>query len=149
MTFQRESWEDVGAEIAKLAPEHWRELAVDQQTIPLSLDVDRYTAFEKSGVLFVFTARNGFDLAGYYIAFLGPHPHYKDSGVMAITDVYYVKPEFRRGTGALLFMQAEKALKGIGVTKAYLSCKIHQNHSALFEALGWKATDLMFTKVLR
>lgn len=148
MKFQRETWKQCGGEIALLAPEHWRELAIDQERVILDLDTARYQQFEDAGILLLVTARDGDELAGYWLAFLGPHPHYRTSGLMAVTDAYYVRPKYRTGYGAKLFRAAEREMKALNVTKAYLSCKLHQDHSALFEALGWKATDIMFTKVL-
>lgn len=127
---------------------HHGELALDQDKIELALDLDRYEAMRAAGILHVVTMRDAWQLVGYFVAFLLPHVHYKNAGLMAFTDIYYVMPEYRRSGGAQLFIQAEKTMKERGVTKAYLSCKVHQDHSALFEHLGWTFTDKSFTKYL-
>lgn len=102
---------------------------------------------DAAGILHILTMRVGANLVGYYMAFILPHPHYQDSGLMAITDAYYVLPEYLSGgRGMQLFVEAEQSLKKRGVVKAYLSCKIHKDLSELFEGLGWRLTDKSFTK---
>lgn len=105
---------------------------------------------DAKGILLILTARDESRLVGYYLAFVFPHVHYETSGLMSFTDVYYLKPEYRRGeTGAVLFAEAERVLRERGVTKAYLSCKVHKDMTPLFEALGWTKTDYCFAKMLR
>ena len=149
ITFQVEKWASYYPDAEPLMPQHWREMAMDQDRIKLSLDVPKYEQMEHNGVLHILTARDDGMLVGYYLAFIFPHFHYADAGLMAFTDIYWLKPEYRKGpTGALLFIEAERSLKARGVTKAYNSCKIHQDHTALFERLGWIPTDICFTKYL-
>lgn len=101
------------------------------------------------GMLHVLGVWDNDRMVGYYIAFLMPHPHYASSGVMAITDVYYLLPEYRRGEwGIALFTEAERTLREKGVVKAYISCKVHQDHTKLFELLGWRKSDYSFIKLL-
>jgi GNAT superfamily N-acetyltransferase len=90
-------------------------------------------------------------IVGYFIVLLLRHPHYSRAGLMAITDVYYLAPEHRKGgAGAKMLIELEKSLKGKAV-KAYVSAKIHDgnDHQRLFEALNWRFTDKAFTKILR
>ena len=148
ITIQCEKWLDFEKEARFLFPLHWKELALFQSEIPMSLDMQKYAALEQAGILLILTARDGARLVGYYMWFLMPHPHYGDSGPMGMTDMYFVLPEYRRGVGAKLFIESEKALKARGVVKAITSCKVHQDHSALFERLGWIWTDKTFCKYI-
>ncbi len=149
VTFQLEPWEKFFADGQPLFPQHWREVAVDQDRIRLVLDNERYVQMEKAGILHVLTMRSEGGLVGYYVAFILSHVHYKEAGLMAFTDIYFVLPEFRKGpAGMALFIEAERTLKERGVKKAYLSCKVHMDHSKLFEALGWTFTDKSFTKYI-
>ena len=105
---------------------------------------------DAKGILHILTLRDDGKLVGYYLAFVFPHVHYASSGLMSFTDVYYLRPEYRRGgIGAALLAEAERTLRDRGVTKAYLSCKVHQDHSELFQMLGWRKTDYCFAKMLR
>lgn len=145
--FAVETWDAMLPEAEAIFPIHWQELAVDKDKIKLAIDNDRYRAMEAGGILHVLTVRSDRRLVGYYVAFLLPHVHYKEAGLMAFTDFYFILPKFREGgSGAKLFVEAEKTLRARGVTKAYLSCKVHQDHTELFERLGWKKTDFSFTK---
>lgn len=148
ITFAVEPWINLWRDAQELFQKHWEELALDQDKIALGVDFNSYVLLDIQGKLHIVTARNDGQLVGYFIAFLMIHPHYKDAGVMALADVYYVLPEFRGVTGVQLLTEVERTLKERGVKKAYLSCKIHQDHSRLFNALGWKPTDITFSKYL-
>jgi hypothetical protein len=47
-----------------------------------------------------------------------------------------------------LFQYAEDVLRQIGVNRIIMHTKIHMDNSRLFEYLGYKMTDKLFTKVL-
>lgn len=147
ITFHEERWRDFYKEAQYIFPQHWADLALDQDKIQMSVDNAKYEQMDDLGILHIVTARRDGRLIGYFLAFLMIHPHYKDAGLMAIADIYYLLPEERSGgTGARLFAEVEESLKRRGVVKAYLSCKIHQDHTKLFTRMGWKPTDLTFTK---
>ena len=124
-------------------------MALNQDTIALDVDADRFKVIDDQGLLHILTARVDGLMVGYYIAIVMPHLHYKSSGNMAFTDMFFVLPQFRKGHGLKLFTEAERTLRERGVKKAYLSCKVHSDHSELFEKLGWTLSDKSFVKVLR
>jgi N-acetylglutamate synthase-like GNAT family acetyltransferase len=67
----------------------------------------------------------------------------------AFEDIYFIKKEYRKGrVGIKLFQYAESVLKGIGVNRIIMHTKVHLDHSRLFEYLGYKHTDKLFTKIL-
>jgi len=74
--------------------------------------------------------------------------HYK-SCVTAIEDLYFVTKEFRKGrVGIKLFQYAEQVLKDRGVKRIVMHTKVHLDNTRLFEYLGYKMTDKVFTKML-
>lgn len=150
IAFREESWSSLAKDATGgLFRKHWEELALDRDKIELSMDMEKYKQLSDSGVLHIVTARRDGRLVGYFVTFLMIHPHYKDAGLMALTDFYYLLPEERRGgAGAKLVIAMETSLKERGVVKAYLSCKLHEDHTPLFTLLGWKPTDITFTKHL-
>jgi hypothetical protein len=89
------------------------------------------------------------ELIGYIVFTIQPHLHYKTCKT-AFEDVYYIKKEYRRGrTGIKLFQYAEKVLKEIcGVNRIIMHTKVHMDNSRLFEYLGYKNTDKLYTKLL-
>jgi L-amino acid N-acyltransferase YncA len=147
--FQVEKWADSVVEMREIWPEHWASLALNQDEIKLSCDEEKYEQGEAAGNLIIITARAEGVLVGYYYGMLLNHLHYKDAGLMCYTDVYYLKPEHRKGGAGAKFMLAiQQILKFRGVVKLYMSTKVHQDNGALFERLGMKLSDRVFTKML-
>lgn len=131
-----------------LGDKHWAELAVDKK-IPWDLNHELYENMEAKGMLHIVTARMDGQLVGYHVGIVGPHLHYKSAGNMCYEDMYFLLPEFRAGgAGARLFMFVEKCLRDMGITKWFISCKVHEDHSELFKLLGFRNTDTAFSKVL-
>jgi N-acetylglutamate synthase-like GNAT family acetyltransferase len=66
-----------------------------------------------------------------------------------MVDLYYLLPEHRKGiTGVKLFKNAEADLKELGVKKIYTGCKLHLDHTKLFEFLGYTKSDYQFIKLI-
>jgi GNAT superfamily N-acetyltransferase len=91
---------------------------------------------------------DGNDVIGYVIFMVQPHLHYKTC-LTAFEDIYYLKPEYRKGrTGIRMFKYAEEVLKSVGVNRIIMHTKVHLDNSRLFEYLGYKNSDKLFTKIL-
>jgi GNAT superfamily N-acetyltransferase len=149
VTFQQEKWADCVDEMRPIWPEHYEALSLDRDRIAMSMDEPKYANGDLAGVLHLMTARADGVLVGYYYGMLMNHLHYKDAGLMCYTDVYYLKPAYRRGGAGAQFMAAVmESLKRIGAVKLYISTKVHQDNGALFERLGMKCSDRIFTKML-
>jgi GNAT superfamily N-acetyltransferase len=102
----------------------------------------------EAGLLRCITCRSDEQLIGYIIFTIHPHLHYK-SCMTAFEDLYFVTKEFRKGrVGIKLFQYAEKVLKERGVKRIVMHTKVHLDNSKLFEYLGYKMTDKIFTKML-
>jgi len=146
-TFQLEPVKRFEKECRPLLFDHWQELGLDLD-LEGAPDFEKMAMLEKAGMWNVITARESGKLVGYLWALLSTHLHYKNSGCMLIVDAYYVKPEFRRGTGLQLLKFMEAFAREKQAIKIYLSCKVHRDHSALFTALGYRLSDYAFTKRL-
>ena len=68
---------------------------------------------------------------------------------MGLTDMYFVLPAYRKGTGLRLFIESERELRKRGIVKAITSCKVHEDHTEFLEALGWTLSDYTFCKILK
>lgn len=110
------------------------------------MDRERYEATEKAGMLYVLAARRDGRLVGYLLAFILPHFHYRSSGEVAATDMYWVQPEERNGVGLKLFVRFEEDMKQRGVTQMVTSCKLSHDHTEFFKLLGWRHTDNTFVR---
>src|SRR6185312_6140780 len=145
LSFQIESVEQWASEAAPLYGKHWRELGLDLD-LEIAPDIEKMKVMESLGIFTVITARQEGKLIGYLLAVVSTHLHYRTSPRMFIIDAYYILPEFRKGAGAKLLKFAEHTAKKLGAIKMYLSCKVHEDHSDLFRALGYRLSDYAFIK---
>jgi hypothetical protein len=143
-----ETWQTAIPELRQLFPLHWKEIALYQNEIEMDIDEGHYQRCEDAGILCLLTARVERKLVGYYIAYISSNPHYKSSGPWATTDMYFILPEYRTGTGLKLFVAFEKIARAKGATHGATSCKVHQDHSEMLTKLGWEWTDKTFQKHL-
>jgi GNAT superfamily N-acetyltransferase len=149
VTIQVETWAAIQEEIEQITPFHWSELALDQLLFAPDLDHERYLTLDRMGMMHIVTARDGAKLVGYIVCFVMPHLHYKSSGLTALADMYYILREYRKGgLGVRMFAEMERGLKARGVIRAHMSCKVHDDHTVMFERMGWALTDFTFSKLL-
>jgi hypothetical protein len=147
--FQTEEWSDCLKELRPLMRMLWNDVAVDKDRFVAKCDEPKYKALEDAGALCLTTMRMDTNLVGFYAALILPNPHYAGQGLMVYTDQYFILPSMRKGNlGLKLFTFSEKAWKDRGAVKAYSSHKLHRDRSKMFEALGWKPTDLVYSKIL-
>jgi len=134
-------------ELREILPEHYEELCVTKD-FPLMPDYEGYGRLCVAGLLKCITCRQDGKLIGYAIFIVQPHLHYM-SCKTAFEDIYFLKKEFRQGrVGLKMFQFAESVLKHDGVHRIIMHTKIHMDNSRLFEYLGYKFTDKLFTKIL-
>jgi GNAT superfamily N-acetyltransferase len=134
-------------ELQHIIPAHYDELCVTKD-FPLAPDYEAYGRMYNAGMLKCITARDDEGLIGYAIFIVQPHLHYKTCKT-AFEDIYFLRKEHRLGrTGIRLFQFAEEALRADGVDRIIMHTKIHLDNSRLFEYLGYKHTDKLYTKIL-
>lgn len=149
ITYQQEFVVKVLREIKPLLVEHWKEVALNQDTIALNPDWDAYLDLEEKGLLKVFTAREEGILVGYFVAICRNHIHYKDH-LFAYNDVVYLKPEYRStGVGPSLITFAENCLKDDGVSVLVVNTKRHKPFDSLLDRLGFTHIENIYSKLLR
>lgn len=138
---------DFLSEMEAIFPEHYEELCVTKD-FPMAPDYDAYKRMVELGMIRVVTVRADKELIGYIIFIIQPHLHYKTC-LTAFEDLYYLKKEYRLGRiGIRMFKYAEEVLKRIGVNRIIMHTKVHQDNSKIFEYLGYKNTDKLFTKLI-
>jgi len=146
--YKEEQYNDVINEIKPLLEHHYEEIALDKDVIKLNPDYDMYKKLCDSGVMKIITARDDGKLVGYLIAIIKYHLHYKDS-LTAIDDIFYLDKSYRKGlTGVKLFIKTEEILKKYGVQRVVLNTKLHHDVGAIFDRLGYKETERVFTKII-
>jgi GNAT superfamily N-acetyltransferase len=147
VTYQTEDPAEFIEALKGVLPEHYDELCVTKD-FPLMPDYEAYGRLHVAGMLRCITVRDDNELIGYAIFIVHPHLHYR-SCITAFEDIYFLKKEHRKGrVGIRLFQFAEDVLKKEGVHRIIMHTKIHMDNTHLFEYLGYKLTDKLFTKIL-
>ena len=87
-------------------------------------------------------------MVGYAAYVISPSLHYSDQ-IIADADVFWLDPDYRKGmAGMRLFKQAEKVLKSYGVTVVLNKVKIHFDVGKVFERMGYKPIERVYSKSL-
>lgn len=145
VSFCVENFERTSEELAAVLPGHYRELALNQDKVPLDPDWQKYFAIEREGGLLFVAGREHGELVAYFIGFVRTHIHYKTTlGLMM--DIFYVLPEHRGdGTGFKLFRFVEEQARARGVKSMVVGSKLHKDASWLFERLGYTPIETFFS----
>ena len=129
--------------------EHWRELALNQDSIKLDPDWDRFYALDLQGLLRVLTVRVEGHLVGYVFLIIGPHLHYK-STTWAHCDMFWLDPVYRQGwTGVKMFKELLRGVEEMGAQIASVPVKMHFMGGRvikLLERLGFKQVEILMTR---
>ena len=149
LTYAVETWQKYAPDAENMWLDHWRAIAMDQDTIPLDVDWDRYAALDASGNLHIVTGRDDEQrLRAYALGIVTGHLHYK-STLHCQYDVYWLDPAYRRGLeGYRLFQMMERTLQARGVKKLLAGCKVSLDVGPLFERMQWRETERTFTKYI-
>lgn len=149
LTTHIESFEERLEELQGLLPQHYQELALDQDKVPLSPQYDIYIARERLGELLFVTLRDAGELVGYFIGFIAPGLHYSTC-LTCTMDIFFIRPD-RRGSGlpgVRLFRAVEAELRRRGVHRWFVGSKCKADASALFERLGFDRVEIYYSKWL-
>lgn len=148
ITCHVESFEERLGELQVLLPLHYRELALNQDKVPLSPRYGDYIDRERVGGLLFVTLRDAGELVGYFIGFIAPGLHYSTC-LTCTMDIFCVHPERRKGSaGVRMFRFVEAELRRRGVQRWFMGSKIHADASALFKRIGAAPVETYFSKWL-
>jgi hypothetical protein len=136
---------EIAHELPPLFIEHWRELALNQDAIPLAPDWDKYYRLDIEGILHILTARTpDGTLVGYCFLMVGPHLHYATT-VWSHADMYWLDPIYRQGwTGVRLFKEMLKGARLMKAANLTLATKHHfgdNRVTKLLQRLGFKPIE--------
>jgi hypothetical protein len=147
ITYQEENLKDFLPEFDKLLRVHMDEININRRYgFEFKPNYAQYVKMQEIGIFFVLTCRRDKELIGYIVFSIYPNIRFQ-SCLVAKEDLYYIKPEDRRGrNGYKLFTESEKLLKQRGVNQIILSTKVYQDHSKLFEHFGYEFYEKHFSK---
>ncbi|KQY00249.1 hypothetical protein ASD28_13070 [Massilia sp. Root133] len=148
ITCHVESFEQQLSELQALLPLHYRELALNQDKVPLQPQYHVYIERERAGGLLFVTLRDAGQLVGYFIGFIAPGLHY-ETCLTCTMDIFYVRQDKRSGSaGVRMFRFVEAELRRRGVQRWFMGSKIHADASALFKRIGAAPVETYFSKWL-
>ena len=149
ITYQEEKLSQFLPEFKALLGPHMAEINVlYRDGEELNPDFNRYFKMQELSLYFLMTCRKDQELIGYIGFFVHPNIRFPNC-LMAYEDLYYIKPENRHGrVGYKLFTESERLLKQRNVTRIDIGCKTFQDHTRLFEHLGYEFYEKHFTKTI-
>jgi hypothetical protein len=136
--------------------DHWQEVGLDHDTIPLAPDWDEYRALEKMGRHRTIAMREFGELVGYNAFFTNKSLNYRHT-LFATNNVIWLKPEKRKGmAGVRLIKESERLLGLVGAVKIFYHIKVHILLGAkrsgtmgdLLLHLGYRHIEDSYSKVL-
>lgn len=123
---------------------HYRELALNQDKVPLAPNFALYKKMDANGLISYVTLRDAGRLVGYCVTFVMPALHYCTT-LMATTDIFYVHPDVRgRHGGIRLFKAVKRELIRRGVKVWHVGEKMHKPAGRLFRAIGFKPIETSY-----
>lgn len=145
ITAQVESFSEMLPSLMPMFPEHWAELALNQDKVPLDPQYDLYLQRDAAGQVMLMTLREAGELIGYFIGFVAPGMHYKTCLTLTM-DIFWVKPAYRgNGAGFVLFKAVEAEAKRRGVQRMFVGSKMHKDASWLFDRLGYEPVETYYS----
>ena len=81
-------------ELKPLFDPHWKELALDQDKVPLCPDYAEYLRREAAGQVLCVTLRERGGIVGYFVGFIAPALHYQTCLTLTM-DIYWIHPDYR------------------------------------------------------
>lgn len=146
ITAQVEPYMDCLPELMACYDQHWEELALNKDKVPLAPQYDVYEARDDAGQLLLVTLREAGRLVGYFIGFIAPGLHYKTCLTLTM-DIFWTHPDVRGGfAGVKLFRAVEKDARRRGVHRIFYGSKMHKDASRLFEFLKMEPVEMYYTK---
>lgn len=147
--FAVESWSGALPEMRRLFDDHWQEIALNKDAIPLDIDYELYARLERDHELHLVTARDDGWLVGYHLSVIRPHPHYR-STLHCMTDVFYLRPAYRSGmTGYKLLKAARDSVQARGVKKMLMGTKMAIDIDPLLKRLGFTPIERVYSVVFK
>lgn len=137
-------------ELQPLLVAHWKELALNQEQVPLDPCWDIYLQRDHEGGLLFVTVRDAGQLLGYFIGFVAPGLHYRSCRTLQM-DIFWLHPDLRDGDSLdqvegqvlaqELFEQVHQEAKRRGAQRIFVGTKSHKDASLLFARLGYAEVE--------
>jgi hypothetical protein len=135
-------------ELKQLFVAHYKELALNQDKVPLQPQWNVYEQREQRGETIYVTLRDKGELIGYIVGFVAPGLHY-ETCLTCHMDILFVKPDRRDASakGVLLMLdRMEHELRRRGVQRWFMGTKLHKDIGAIFRRRKFEPVEMTYTK---
>lgn len=133
---------------------HYRELALNQDKVPLDPNYGEYLRREAAGEVLCATLREAGKVVSYFVGFVSPALNYQTCLTLNMA-IFWVDPE-HRGEDSLSSLEEELLWVQLfecvleeaarrGVKRYYFGSKAHRDVSAIFERLGMAPADIYYS----
>lgn len=128
--------------------EHWSEVAEATGVPKPVMDAEYLASMEVDGMLFTVGAFVGEGLVGYSMNSIGRTINFDNLIIMENQGIF-IKKQYRGSlSGIRLIKESERIGKERGATRAKWHTYQNTRASALFDSLGYKSFDIIYTKEL-
>jgi GNAT superfamily N-acetyltransferase len=132
-------------EVKPLLQQHWDELALHKDRVPLDPQYGVYRSRDADGAILLVTVREAGALVGYFVGFVAPGLHYQTCLTLQM-DIFWVHPDHRgSGAGWMLFKTVEAEARRRGVQRMFVGSKLHKDASWLFARLGYEEVERYYS----
>ena len=131
-----------------LAIEHYEEVAKATGAPLPSIDVEQLISLENCGMIFTIGAFDGEKLIGYSVNQIGRSFNFHDV-IMVDNQGLFVSKQYRNTRAGLrLIDETNRVAKERGAVRATWHTYLGTRAATLFDRLGYKAHDIIYTKEL-
>ncbi|MGB0848755.1 MAG: GNAT family N-acetyltransferase [Thiolinea sp.] len=140
-SIQVESFKACREELGPIFEQHYKELALHTDKVPLDPDWKSYYLKEFIDELLFITARDEGVLVGYYSGIISTELHYK-STVSLKMDLIYIHPDLRKtGLGNQLMDFVEREAMARGCQRIFNGGKDHKDIGGFWAKRGYTPAD--------
>ena len=142
ITAHIERLHDTMEELKPHFPDHWAELALDQDKVPLDPQYPEYFRREDLGGVLLSVLREAGKVVAYFVGFVAPGMHYQTCLTMTM-DIFWLHPQYRSEdsleeleadmVAEQLFDSVFEEAKRRGVNRVFLGSKWHKDASGFYE----------------
>lgn len=148
LTAAPESWATLIEEMKPMLPDHYAELALNQDRVPMSPQYHVYDERDAQGMVMAIALRDSGELVGYFIGFVAPGLHYSTCLTLQL-DIFWIHPDHRgQKGGVMLFKAMEAEAKRRGVQRLFVGSKTQVPADFLFEKLGYVKVESVYSAML-
>ena len=139
--------------LAELVRQHWEEVGVHKDEMPLACNWDRYQNLEDQDILKILAVRADGDFIGYNSFLYLPNLHYDTTDFANGDAIYVLRARRSSGAGLALIDRAERHIAELANGRW---CRIiyHDRHGVellgpVLRRRGYVATDTVYSKMVR